>query len=272
MLFNYQTLKATLHRKERSVSVTLQKNFIDREMIFELESLFGWLARHIEVNALLLTSADKHFCSGLNRDEMFGMDEEALKKHLCRLQKMILALLHLPQTVICDLKEGAAREGVELSLGCDIRIAHKNASLKLDFSGKGLVPVCGTAELLRTLVGEGNCRSWLLVDQPISAEQLLGSGLLHTIYQDKGTKIISDLLQSTGRQSPLARVQTKRLLLENILPNIERSMQSDLRFCFANLKSGDWKKALLAEKSGTQASYTPANTIAQKLQGELRDH
>ena len=107
MNFNYNTLNVDLQPKTRSLSISFNRpeknNQMNLEMLFELESLFGWLTAHLEVNAVVIKGTNDHFCSGFDEEELKIMSEEKLQKYLVRFQRLISGMLALPQTIICDL-------------------------------------------------------------------------------------------------------------------------------------------------------------------------
>ena len=74
MNFNYNTLIVDLHPKTRSLSITFNRpeseNQMNLEMLFELESLFGWLTAHLEVNAVVIKGQDNIFCTGFDEKEL----------------------------------------------------------------------------------------------------------------------------------------------------------------------------------------------------------
>ncbi len=244
MNFNYNTLIVDLHPKTRSLSITFNRpeknNQMNLEMLFELESLFGWLTAHLEVNAVVLKGVNDIFCTGFDEDELKIMSEEKLQKYLVRFQKIISGMLALPQTIIADLGTKASGMGLELALGADIRIAHENAEVNFNALDKGWVPCSGGVGLLGLLVGHATARQWTLTSRNVAFEEAHAKGLVTSGYTCESA--LEEILNSIAKQSPVARIQTKRSLLEAIMPELTRIFEFESIFSFASMKTNDWKK------------------------------
>ncbi len=266
MLFNYNTLNVTLDKETRSIHILLNRPDLDHsinvEMLFELESLFGWLSSHLEVNAVCLSSTKGIFCSGFDQSELKIMSREKLHKYLTRFQKLITGIQHLPQTIICDLKEGASGMGIELAMACDIRIAKKTCEITFNSLQKGWVPCAGGVSSLAQLVGLSQAKQWVLSSAQINAERLFYAGFLLDFYNDK-QDLGSKILEKISTQAPVTRIQTKRSFLEFSSPEWERGQEYEFAFALAALESGDWKKTPSEE-------FTSAREMAEKIKKNKR--
>ncbi len=267
MNFNYNTLNVELHPKTRSLSITFNRpekeNQMNLEMLFELESLFGWLTAHLEVNAVVINGSAGVFCTGFDEDELKIMSEEKLQKYLVRFQKIISGMLALPQTIIADLGKKASGMGLELALGADIRICHENAQIDFNSLDKGWVPCSGGIGLLGLLVGHATARQWTLTSKNVSFSEAHAKGLVTTGYNNEA--VLEDILNSIAKQSPVARIQSKRSLLEAIMPELTRIFEFESIFSFASMKTNDWKKDPLNNPEERFMS-------ARELSGQLQEH
>jgi enoyl-CoA hydratase/carnithine racemase len=263
MNFNYNTLNVNLKSDTRSIEIELNRpekeNAINVEMLFELESLFSWLTSHLEVNAVILKGKGDIFCNGFDQEELKIMSEEKLQKYIVRFQKIVSGMLYLPQTVICDLGEGAKGMGIELSLGADIRIGSKTGTTSFNNLDNAWVPCCGGIGLLSTWVGNANARAWTLSSKKVDHSQLTDKGLLLETYssQEK-VETAQNLLTKISEQAPIARIQAKRSLLESILPDLQRTFEYESIFSFASMRTGDWNKE-------EDAPFTQARDLAREL-------
>ncbi len=261
MKFNYNTLDVTLQKETRSLTISLNrpesKNAINIEMLFELESLFGWLTGHLEVNAVVLTGNGDTFCSGFDQDELKIMSEEKLKKYIARFQKVVMGMLYLPQTVICDLKDGAQGMGVELALGADIRVSRSTSEIHFNALNRGWVPCVGGIGLLSIWVGQAAARAWTMGSAKVGASEQRQKAFTTQTYST-GESAIDSLLKNISTQAPVARIQTKRSFLESILPELQRTFEYESIFSFASMKTEDWKKA-------EDQPFTTARELAREL-------
>ena len=214
------------------------------------------------------SSTSRHFCPGLDREEMATMDEEQLKKLLLQLQRIIYGLYFLPQTVICDLKLGAEGMGAVISLGSDLRLAHRDVCLQFDFLKRGLVPMGGATSILCDIVGQGFARNWIMSSRTIAREELVRSGFISDTYHNDDQSKAFALLDTINEQAAVARIQTKRSLLEFMQQSLEHSLSREPLFAFAGLKNEDWKKGLNAELGQEKAQYASPLAMVQELQKE----
>jgi enoyl-CoA hydratase/carnithine racemase len=264
MLFNHNTLSVDLDPTTKSIEVRMKRDYLGLETLFELEGIFSWLTSHLEVRSVLLTSEGTHFCKGMDTSEWEALDEERITKNLARLSRLVTGMLHLPQTVVVDLKTGASNHGIELALGADIRIGHSNCRFDFDYLAHGLVPCSGGIGLLSALVGPAHARNWLMSGRPVDMAQLLQSGLALQDYDhdDEGTQTF---MQMISRQSPVARIQAKRGLLETVAPAINRAQEFEFPIAKAAMQTGDWKKASRALKEGGETQFTCARDFSLEL-------
>lgn len=269
MNFNYNTLKVTLQKETRSIEVAINRpeanNSLNVETLFELEGLFGWLTSHLEVNAVVLTGVGDIFCSGFDQDELAIMSEEKLQKYMVRFQKIVMGMLSLPQTIICDMKDGASGMGIELALGADIRVGRPTAKIEFDSLKKGWVPCGGGVALLNQIVGQSTARFWTMASAKVSGTELQERGLLGTTYSE-GENLTAKLLKDIASQAPVARIQAKRSFLESIMPEVSRGLEFEAIFSFAAMKTEDWKKDTQIE------TFTSARDMARELKQRQDAH
>lgn len=269
MQFNYNTLQVNLQPKTRSIEVLLnrpeQDHAINVEMLFELESLFSWLTSHLEVNAITLSSTATEnglFCNGFDEEELSIMSEEKVKKYMVRMQKIITGMIHLPQTIICDLKCGAAGMGIELALGADIRVAAHSSTLHFDSLEKGWVSCCGNLSTLSNLVGHSLARQWTLASKKIGTQVMTRSGLVMETYGE-GEETCKMILERIGKQAPVARIQTKGAFTDHIKIRHEDGQRTDASYAFSALSLGDFKKE--------QETFTQARDFGMTVKSRTPD-
>ena len=239
------TLRITFNKKERSLYILLNrpkfKQLLNAEMLFELESILSWVIPHVEINCIILSSTSDVFCNGYDYQEFAQMEKKQVQQFLVRLQKLVYGMLHLPQTLIADFSSGACGLGIELALGCDVRVARKDCKLDFHSLQKGLVPSCGGIGLLSALVGNAHTRNWLLSSANVRVDELLQSGLVYKTYEEEFSH---QIIESIASQSQIARIQCKRSLLEKLLPELERALIYEPSCSFVAVETGEYKKAI----------------------------
>lgn len=245
-LFNYTTISTRLEKTTRTLFVTLNRpdwnNAFRLEMLFELESLLAWCTTRVEINSIFIDSSTSFFSNGLEYEALPKTSAAQLDKVNIKLQKIIFAMMQLPQTVVIDLGDGAETLASEFALGADIRIASKEAKISFNHCHYGLVPAAGGMSMLSTLISPAYARSWVLSGAPIKARALTESGLITEIYDSETrSDIIRDVLTDIAKVAPVQRIQAKLGLFETLRSQFETGIVMDRKIAKASMVSEDWK-------------------------------
>ena len=242
-IFNYATIDTALEKSTRTLHISLKEKFISSEFLFELETLLAWAQSRVEIHSLYFTSENKYFSHGFDPEKLQQSDERQIKNLTVKLQRLVLAMLCMPQTIIMNLKSGAFNIGAELSLGADVRLIHKDCILKFNHHQFGLSPASGAMSVLPQVISPALAKQWILTANAISAESLVMSGFALSCYdQDTEEEIAHNVLASIHATAAVARIQTKMGLNENTRELIEKQMDKEKSISNATLVAGDWRK------------------------------
>jgi enoyl-CoA hydratase/carnithine racemase len=206
------TATLTLNRPERL-------NAISGQMLEALGSLLIECDNDPNVRVIVLTGAGRGFCAGLDlKDATAGTGIGApgnpgLPANL-DLRTAPPTVLHgLDTPTICALNGGAAGYGMDLALGCDIRIAAESAKLAAAFTRRGVLPESGGTWLLPRLVGWAKAAEIIFTGRTLSAEQCLELGLANRVVPDDMLiKETMALAEEIASNAPLAVQASKRMM------------------------------------------------------------
>ena len=166
-------------------------NTISGAMLDELSERLLEADRAREVRVIILTGAGRAFCAGLDLaaqmagpkgslGNMGSLDSNPGEFDIRNAPPIVLHNIDTP--TICALNGGAAGYGLDLALGCDIRIAAESAKLNPGFAKRGILPESGGTWLLPRLVGRAQAlgrtdglTKWL-VDP--ATHRVLGCGIV----------------------------------------------------------------------------------------------
>jgi enoyl-CoA hydratase/carnithine racemase len=147
---------------------TLTLNAPERMNTISGPMLAAISARLLEADAdpaarcIVITGAGRAFCAGLDlQAQMAGPkgglgnlgDGSSFNGELDLRNTPPTVLHDLDTPTICALNGGAAGYGLDLALGCDIRIAADTAKLNPGFAKRGILPESGGTWLLPRIVG-----------------------------------------------------------------------------------------------------------------------
>lgn len=136
------------------------------------------LAEHDDaVRVLAFTGAgDKAFASG---SDLVEVEHRDLKKALEPIvQGLAERLERLPKPTIAAINGLCYGGGLEVALGCDVRVASETAAFATPEGKLGIIPGGGATQRLPRIVGRGWGMHMLLMGEPIDAQQALSIGLV----------------------------------------------------------------------------------------------
>jgi len=201
----------TLNRPDRL-------NTISVPMLNELSERLVECDRDRNIRAIILTGAGRGFCAGLDLQDSaagtgIGSSGGAPAVNL-DLRDAPPTVLHKVDTpTICALNGGAAGYGMDLALGCDIRIAAQSAKLAAAFTKRGVLPESGGTWLLPRLVGWAKASEIIFTGRTLPADECLELGLVNRVVPDelliKETRALADEIAANA---PLAVAASKRMM------------------------------------------------------------
>jgi enoyl-CoA hydratase/carnithine racemase len=202
----------TLNRPDRL-------NAISGEMLEALGALLIECDDDVDVRAIVITAAGRGFCAGLDLvDATSGTgigapDNPGMPPDL-DLRKAPPTVLHsLDTPTLCALNGGAAGYGMDLALGCDIRIAAESSKLAAAFTRRGVLPESGGTWLLPRLVGWAKAAEIIFTGRTLSSEQCLELGLVNRVVPDDMLmKETLALAEEIAGNAPMAVQASKRMM------------------------------------------------------------
>jgi enoyl-CoA hydratase/carnithine racemase len=202
----------TLNRPERL-------NAISVGMLDALCDALVECDRDRDVRAIILTGAGRGFCAGLDLQDAssgggIGSEGSGNFGATLDLRRAPPTVLHgIDTPTICALNGGAAGYGMDLALGCDIRIAAGSAKLAAAFTRRGVLPESGGTWLLPRLVGWSRAAEIIFTGRTLSAEDCLEMGLVSRIVPDELLlKEARALAEEIAANAPMAVQASKRMM------------------------------------------------------------
>jgi enoyl-CoA hydratase len=157
-------------------------NAISLATLEELQASVQRAAGDDAVRVITITGAgDRAFAAGSDLSEVLHRD---LRKALEPIvQGLADQLERTPKPTIAAINGICMGGGLEVALGCDLRIATPNATFATPEGKLGIIPGGGATARLPRLVGRGWGMEMLLMGQPIDAERALAIGLVTRLVE-----------------------------------------------------------------------------------------
>ncbi len=165
----------TINRPEKHNAISLQT-------LSELQAAVGLAGTDEAVRVVAITGAGgRSFASGSDLNEVMHRD---LKKALEPIvQGLAQQLEELPKSTIAAIDGICMGGGLEIALGCDMRICAKGSRFGTPEGKLGIIPGGGATVRLPRIVGRGWAMEMMLMGEPISAEQALQIGLVTCVTE-----------------------------------------------------------------------------------------
>jgi len=207
----------TLNRPDRL-------NAISGPMLAQLSKRLLDAERDRNVRVIVITGAGRGFCAGLDLQDASsgtgiggggeGGGEPTGGGAELELRSAPPIVLHdIDTPTICALNGGAAGYGMDLALGCDIRVAGESAKLAAAFTRRGVLPESGGTWLLPRLLGWSKAAEIIFTGRTLSAKECLDLGLVSSVVPDAGLgDAVRALADEIAGNAPLAVRASKRMM------------------------------------------------------------
>ena len=185
-----------------------------------------------EVRAIVITGNGRAWCAGLDvgaavSGDGIGSEGSSSANGEFNLRDAPPVVLHKIDTpTIAALNGGAAGYGLDLALGCDIRVASESAKLSAAYTARGLVPESGGTWLLPRIVGWSTAAELLFTARTLSAQDALDLGLVSRVVPaDEIQPTAMALAAEIAANAPLAIRASKRLMRHAMTESLEDHVQ-----------------------------------------------
>lgn len=197
-------------------------NTISGPMLDELSQRLLDADRDRDVRCIVLTGAGRAFCAGLdlaaqmsgpkgNLGNLGALDSNPGEFDLRDAPPIVLHNIDTP--TICALNGGAAGYGLDLALGCDIRLAADTAKLNPGFAKRGILPESGGTWLLPRMVGYAKAAEISFTGRTLLANEALELGLVNRVVPAADLAAqATELAAEIAANAPLAVRAIKRMM------------------------------------------------------------
>ena len=166
-------------------------NTISGPMLESLSEQLLECDRDREVRVIVLTGAGRAVCAGLDvraAAQGTGIGSDSSGDSGFDLRNAPPTVLHgIDTPTVCALNGGAAGYGMDLALGCDIRIASDRSKLAAAFTRRGVLPESGGTWILPRLIGWARAAELIFTGRTLSPEQCLELDLVSEIDVTKSS-------------------------------------------------------------------------------------
>ena len=243
----------TFNRPERM-------NTISGPMLNLLSELLLKADHDPEVRCIVITGKGRAFCAGLDVKAQAagtGLLSTGGGFGQLDLRSAPPTVLHnLDTPTIAALNGGAAGYGLDLALGCDIRVAGRSAKLAAAFTKRGIVPESGGTWLLPRIVGYAKAAEIIFSGRTVRADEALALGLLNHVYDDEAlAKETATLAGEIAANAPLAVQAAKRMMRMGETETFEQNVNHVYLQLLPLFRTKDFAEAMTAFVEKREANF-----------------
>ena len=150
-----------------------ERNSMTAEMVGDIVAAMNAAEADPAVRVVIVTGAPPAFCAGAN----LGNLAEATRESLLDIYEGFLRIARSPLPTIAAVNGAAVGAGMNLALGCDVRIAAKSAKFDTRFLQLGLHPGGGNTWMQLRIAGLQTTMATALFGEVLDGDAAVAAGL-----------------------------------------------------------------------------------------------
>jgi enoyl-CoA hydratase/carnithine racemase len=208
---DYQTILVA--KKEHIGILTLNRpekyNTFNTQLARELNRALEELENDSDVRVVVIRGEGKHFCAGIDLNEMAGKGAVELREWIGDMDRHNLTLARMQKPVVASVHGAAVANGCGLVCACDLTVASEDAKFGTTAIDVGLYCFGPSAPLSRC-VGKKRALELLLTGERIDANKALEFGIVNRVVQKESLeKETMELAGMLAAKSPVAMRMAK---------------------------------------------------------------
>ncbi len=238
-------------------------NTITPTMLRRLSELLLQADGDSAVRVIVLTGNGRAWCAGLDvgaavAGDGIGGEGAGSGTGEFELRNAPPVVLHKIDTpTIAAMNGGAAGYGLDLALGCDLRLASEKAKLAAAYTARGLVPESGGTWLLPRIVGWSKAAELLFTARTLDAAAALDMGLVSEVVpHDELEARTAVVAAEVAANAPLAVRAAKRMMRHAMTENLEDHVQRQYLALLPLFGSKDFREGLASYLEKRPAEFT----------------
>lgn len=227
-------------------------NAITPRMLTELNDQIKAADDDPEIRVIIMTGEGKAFCAGLDLKQAAAGEGigGALAgtngaSHYSTREICTVTLQRIDTPVIAAINGAAAGYGLDLALGCDMRLMADTARLMPGFAKMGVVPESGGTWYLPRLLGWARACEISMLGDDLDAARSAELGLVNKVVAaDELDSTVMEWANKIAANAPLAIKEMKRLFRHGLTQDFESHSHHVLMSVLNLFKSNDFNEGV----------------------------
>jgi enoyl-CoA hydratase/carnithine racemase len=165
-------------------------------------------------------------------------------------------LHNIDTPTIAALNGSAAGYGMDMALGCDIRIMADTAKLAAAFTARGIVPESGGTWILPRLIGWAKASEIIFTGKTLTARECEEMGLVsHVVNNNEVGDQARELAKRVAAQAPMAVQASKRMMRMGMNENFDDHVHHVFLQLLPLFQSEDFKEGMASFMEKREADF-----------------
>ncbi len=202
-----------------------------------------------EVRVIVLRGAGpRAFCAGADIKEFAAVDSPAAYRQ-SRIDNWPRAFDEIRKPVIASIHGFCLGGGFEMALGCDIRIAARDARFAFPETGLGIIPGAAGTQRVSRIAGLGAALDLVLTGERIDAERAHALGLVTRLCEPASlAEETRKLAETVAAKAPLASIYAKEAVRRGYELDLSAGMRLEVDLLTHLINTADRLEAAQAFK------------------------
>lgn len=192
-----------------------ERNTLTQPMVDEITAAMDRIEADESIGALVVTGTAPAFCAGANLGNLATATGESLGV----IYEGFLRIARSPLPTIAAVNGAAVGAGMNLALGCDIRIAARRARFDTRFLQIGIHPGGGHTWMLRRIVGPQTTFATVVFGEILSGEEAERAGLVWKCVDDDQLLVEAQTLAARAASVPRPLLEAVKKTIQD-MPNV----------------------------------------------------
>jgi enoyl-CoA hydratase len=189
-----------------------ERNTLTQPLVEEIVAAMDTAEDDTNVGAVVITGTAPAFCAGAN----LGNLSEATGDSLKVIYQGFLRVANSPLPTIAAVNGAAVGAGMNMALGCDVRLAAKSAKFDTRFMQIGLHPGGGHTWMLRRIVGPQSAAAAVLFGEILNGEEAARVGLVFRCYEDDELLAGAQKMAARAAAAPRELIEVTKVTIRDM--------------------------------------------------------